>query len=300
VLKCAVLNLIVGYVLVCVMSSLTEESRPSWQTAEKLLELGKTPCKFYPRGKCTKGEKCLFLHATKSLLPRKRRPPDPTTTLCGPKELTSILESSLLTQWRGDGMHHEYLQGFHPRKAIMNPCATSKLLDLINCNSKRNPSVLDPFIGSGTTAVECLRRGWSVFGTDISPTAIGIARSHTWLPSLEEIEALKRVVKLVVDEFSSKSISLENTKATTSTLKSIIDNEKSQLSSISTININMIENTLWFLLDYEENRKDLITYQMQQLLNGLWLKDLRGLLIDILKNWNNFDITYQTEHWLLD
>ena len=262
------------------MASLSNDnpsSIPEWKIAMNA-KLAATPCKFYKFGTCLQANNCVFLHDPKSILPPKPRPPDPIVTLNGPPELTSILSNSLLTQWRGDGKQNAHLQGFHPRKAIMNPDATSLLLNLIHpANNKATPlpttcTLLDPFIGSGTTAVECLRRGWSVLGTDISPTAIGIARCHSWIATQEEINDLKQTIELVVTAFQKKNIHVENIAATTEILQNIIRQRKERLKQEQEqkqeqkqdqkqkqilFQFDPIENTLHFLLDYEENRQDL-------------------------------------------
>jgi len=181
-------------------------------------------------------------------------------------------------------MHHAHLNGFHPRKAIMNPEAVSLLLDLMHAADEEGPSekrvkksvgILDPFMGSGTTAIECLRRGWRVVGTDISPTAISIARCHSWLAKPEELVVLKEAITAVVSLLSSQNVSVEDTSATSAVLRIVMVEQREQQrqqqqqqqqqqqdvvtlkSAVSVVDMDMVENTLWFLLDFEENRLDL-------------------------------------------
>jgi DNA modification methylase len=51
--------------------------------------------------------------------------------------------------------------------------------------------VLDPYVGSGTTAAVCIRLGRSVIGVDSNPAAIEIAKER--LGRLSTIPTLERV-----------------------------------------------------------------------------------------------------------
>lgn len=56
--------------------------------------------------------------------------------------------------------------------AMMVPTLQGKLLDAIQSVRPDAKSVLDPFVGSGTTLVEAMSRGMSFTGVDINPLAV--------------------------------------------------------------------------------------------------------------------------------
>lgn len=65
------------------------------------------------------------------------------------------------------------VHGLHEYKGKFNPQIVSALLNCYNIDNTHR--VLDPFCGSGTTLVECARRGVYAIGTDINPLAVRIA-----------------------------------------------------------------------------------------------------------------------------
>ncbi|MCC7540930.1 MAG: hypothetical protein IT379_32225 [Deltaproteobacteria bacterium] len=69
-----------------------------------------------------------------------------------------------------------FTHGFHTYPARLHPDTAERLLrDLAP-----GRAVLDPFVGSGTVLVEGLVAGLEVFGADLSPLAVRIARLKTW------------------------------------------------------------------------------------------------------------------------
>lgn len=69
------------------------------------------------------------------------------------------------------------LEALHPYPAKFIPELPGTLLDLLPIDP--GTSVLDPFAGSGTTIVECQRRGISSVGVDLNPIACLISRVKT-------------------------------------------------------------------------------------------------------------------------
>lgn len=79
---------------------------------------------------------------------------------------------------------------FYPYKGKFHPQMIRALLNIIGV--KEEEIVLDPFIGSGTTALECQLLGINCVGIDISPLCVLISRVKTEsLDVLEKIEATK-------------------------------------------------------------------------------------------------------------
>lgn len=69
------------------------------------------------------------------------------------------------------------LEAIHPYPAKFIPELPGTLLDLIPLEP--GTSVLDPFVGSGTTLVECQKRGLPSIGIDLNPIACLISRVKT-------------------------------------------------------------------------------------------------------------------------
>lgn len=69
------------------------------------------------------------------------------------------------------------LESIHPYPAKFIPEIPSSLLD--NLPITKGTAVLDPFVGSGTTLVECQKRGIPSIGIDLNPIACLISRVKT-------------------------------------------------------------------------------------------------------------------------
>lgn len=77
---------------------------------------------------------------------------------------------------------------FYPYKGKFHPQMIRALLNIIGV--KAGDTVLDPFIGSGTTGVECQLLGIDCVGVDISPLCVLISKVKA-----ESIDALKEIEK---------------------------------------------------------------------------------------------------------
>lgn len=80
-----------------------------------------------------------------------------------------------------------FTHGFHPWPARLHPDIAERLIEAFP-----GGPVVDPFVGSGTVAVEALRAGRPFIGTDLSPIAIEVAWIRTRLlppARCREIEA---------------------------------------------------------------------------------------------------------------
>lgn len=66
------------------------------------------------------------------------------------------------------------LHRFHSYPARMHPALVRRLLEALHPG--RAASVLDPFCGSGTVAMEAMRAGWRSVGSDLNPLALSLCR----------------------------------------------------------------------------------------------------------------------------
>lgn len=73
-----------------------------------------------------------------------------------------------------------FTHGFHAYPGRMHPDIAEKVLEAFPPKVR----VLDPFVGSGTVAVEAVRRGIAFTGVDVSRVALEIAwvRTRIWVP----------------------------------------------------------------------------------------------------------------------
>jgi site-specific DNA-methyltransferase (cytosine-N4-specific) len=94
---------------------------------------------------------------------------------CKPESFADILGA---VDWDfSDRTAGSNLENIHPYPAKFIPDIPAALLKIIP--RPKNTIVLDPFVGSGTTMVECQRRGISSIGVDLNPIACLIARVKT-------------------------------------------------------------------------------------------------------------------------
>ena len=93
---------------------------------------------------------------------------------------------------------------FYPYKGKFHPQMIRSLINIIGLKEK--DILLDPFLGSGTTALEAQLLGINFIGIDISPVCIVLAKGRTEsIEVINEIENLKeKVIKLDFDKMSSE------------------------------------------------------------------------------------------------
>ena len=93
-------------------------------------------------------------------------------------------------RWNGGGHHGNYFDDTDRE----TPHPTSKPLSMIRSMDERfsdpDELVVDPFMGSGSTAVACRIEGHDFIGCDIDPGAVDIARARTafWTPERHRLE----------------------------------------------------------------------------------------------------------------
>jgi tRNA G10 N-methylase Trm11 len=100
----------------------------------------------------------------------------------------------------------------YPYKGKFHPQMIRALLNIIGLKS--GDTVLDPFIGSGTTAIEAQLLGINCIGIDISPLCVLQSKVKT-----ESICAFKEIVNMKVEILKHTEINLFNDK----TIDSVID-----------------------------------------------------------------------------
>ena len=119
----------------------------------------------------------------------------------GPPDVCAVLLQAMRVQWS-----HGYpntprgfprlTHGFHEYPAGMQAAAADRILDLLP-----GDSLLDPFMGGGTSLVVALSRGREAFGVDVSPLAAFVAAHRTWRPDegRATLEAMRAAAREVVE-----------------------------------------------------------------------------------------------------
>lgn len=93
-----------------------------------------------------------------------------------------------------------HVHGFHVYPARLHPDTAAGLIDSL---SQPGQVVLDPFVGSGTVAVEALVAGRHAVGNDLNPLAVALARCKVRPWKSAELDALlasARTVSAYADE----------------------------------------------------------------------------------------------------
>ena len=115
-------------------------------------------------------------------------------TLHGPRELAEPLAEALAlaTELDPDTLTH----GFHVWPGRMHRALARRLLELLV--PRPGATVVDPFVGGGTVAVEGLVRGHRVIALDANPLSALVVRVKTRLTSADDREAFHVLVQHLV------------------------------------------------------------------------------------------------------
>jgi len=97
---------------------------------------------------------------------------------------------------------------FYPYKGKYHPQMIRALLNIIG--AKEGDTILDPFIGSGTTALECQLLNINSIGIDVSPLCISLSKVKT--QSLEVLDKIKELKGTVSSKRNQKGTELFSSK----------------------------------------------------------------------------------------
>jgi hypothetical protein len=107
-----------------------------------------------------------------------------------------------LTRYNRTRSVNQYLTHWiYPYKGKFHPQMIRALLNILKLEA--NETVLDPFVGSGTTAVEAQLLGINCIGIDISPLCI--LQSKVKTESIYVIDKIKRLRKEAIASFKSSN-----------------------------------------------------------------------------------------------
>jgi hypothetical protein len=91
----------------------------------------------------------------------------------------------------------------------LTPAYSLALVDELLADVREGARVLDPFCGTGTTALVCGQRGVDAVTTDINPFLIWLTKVKTASYSVGELDRLLRRSRLVLDAIASSGAPLE-------------------------------------------------------------------------------------------
>ncbi|MBX3256368.1 MAG: hypothetical protein KF862_19690 [Chitinophagaceae bacterium] len=104
-------------------------------------------------------------------------PKDVDEQVCN--EIDALTEENNTFWSSPDHDRSEYLHSFFQYPAMMVPVVQRKLIEIIVRNKPTISSVLDPYMGSGTSLVACMENGLDCYGQDINPLAILVSKTRT-------------------------------------------------------------------------------------------------------------------------
>ena len=119
--------------------------------------------------------------------------------------LTGILDAK--DAKREENMHRIYM---YP--AMMVPATQSAIVEIIASELGKDGWTIDPFMGSGTSLLSCMEYGMNVYGQDINPMAVLVAKAKTNNYDVakynEYVEVLKNAIQN--DKKNTVDISFQN------------------------------------------------------------------------------------------
>lgn len=109
----------------------------------------------------------------------------------GDRDVAAMLAHALdvTTSEALDAPERAHVHGFHAYPARAHPVTVARLIEAL---SSPRATILDPFCGSGTVAVESLLAGRAAVGTDLNPIAVALAKAKVRRREPGELEALVR------------------------------------------------------------------------------------------------------------
>ena len=113
---------------------------------------------------------------------------------------TNLIKQIEMVDWEFKDQDTQYLShNIHRYSGKFIPQIARSVMDII---SEKNDTILDPYVGSGTTALEAMISGRKCIGIDINPLAILISEVKTNVIPVEELEQFR------IDLKSSLEISI--------------------------------------------------------------------------------------------
>jgi hypothetical protein len=91
-----------------------------------------------------------------------------------------------------DHNRREYVHSFFQYPAMMVPVVQKKIIEILKRANPSISNVIDPFMGSATSLVACMESGLNIYGQDINPLAVLIAKTRTGPYYVDSIKKEKK------------------------------------------------------------------------------------------------------------
>jgi hypothetical protein len=104
-------------------------------------------------------------------------PEDIDQSIC--REIDELTEDDNQIWSSPDHDRREYVHSFFQYPAMMVPVVQKKLIEIIVSSKPSIKTILDPYMGSGTSLVACMENGLNCYGQDINPLAVLVSQTRT-------------------------------------------------------------------------------------------------------------------------
>lgn len=141
---------------------------------------------------------------------------------------------------------------FYPYKGKFHPQMVRSIFNIMKINS--NETVLDPFIGSGTTALESQLLGINSIGFDLSPLCI--LQSNVKINSIGSLSQIKSLREQAIDSFNLSMSSNNIMEGLTSSYSSFLES----IDDVNTMNFFKLAQLLAISEKVRRNRKFLPSF----------------------------------------
>lgn len=113
--------------------------------------------------------------------------------------LQEISETGVLDAEDADRKENLHRLFMYP--AMMVPATQSAILQAVTEAVPSYGWAIDPFMGSGTSLMSCMEFGINVYGQDINPLAVLLAKSKTCFYEIDKLQfSLHRIEKLILND----------------------------------------------------------------------------------------------------
>lgn len=107
-----------------------------------------------------------------------------------------------------DHNRREYVHSFFQYPAMMVPVVQKRIIEILISNLPSILTVLDPYLGSGTSLVACMENGLNCYGQDVNPLAILVSKTRTGPFYFNAIKKKKEKFFFSIDTDQSSEIEI--------------------------------------------------------------------------------------------
>lgn len=136
---------------------------------------------------------------------RKKTPLEIDIAIC--REIDNLTRDDNQIWSSPDHDRREYVHSFFQYPAMMVPVVQKKIIEILISSKPSINTVLDPYMGSGTSLVACMENGLDCYGQDINPLAVLVSQTRTGPFLFRAIRRKKEELFSLIE--SDKSVRIE-------------------------------------------------------------------------------------------